>query len=136
MTRLPKRKMSDKETLILGAVCMSLSTALFLTLTLAFSREATEHVQAVKTEMTVLARTSTAAVQGRSSAGAASAAVPARMQALVADRGSAEMELRYRRGIAMVVSMVAGMGIFLAMRELRTRPIGPVLFAQRRGEAA
>lgn len=129
-TRFSRR---DRQILVVGALCMLLSSGLCLALFLAVGRAGTDRMARIRTEMSLLRPPDT-----RSPAGADTPSTedlardrPAQIDLLVAEMNRTEMDLRLWRGISMFVSMAVGIGLFVIFRALQRRPIGPVLFGGR-----
>jgi len=123
VARQNTRRLSDRETIVLGVVCMALAAGLCLSLSICFGREPTEQAQAIRGKMSAAAANAIA-VSSRPDGTPAAEGVDARptqMNMLVADLGRAEMDLRRRRGIAMVLSMAVATAIFLGLRAVRAR---------------
>jgi hypothetical protein len=111
---------------------MLLSAGVFLALSLGLGSDGVTEVERVKRKMSTIAASSMPRIApgGRLSDLDLAATRPAQMGSLVADMGRAEMDLRMRRGIAMILSMVIGVGIFIVLRALRSRPVGSVVVAK------
>ena len=137
MTTQKARRLDGPETMVLGAVCMALATGLCLALFVGLGSGPTERAQRIRRKMSLIAADATASALRRDGPSTDDRATtrPAHMNALLADLGLAEMDLRMKRGIAMILSMVVSMGLFLGLRALRSKPVGPAVRFGERGAA-
>jgi hypothetical protein len=117
---------------------MALATGMCLALSVWLSSGPNEEAQRIRRRMAVFSADAVGVMTARGGTPERDVATtrPARMNALVADLGRAEMDLRLKRGVAMLVSMAVGMAMFIGLRALRTRPVGPVVLRLGRRDTA